>query len=69
MSGGSNFILSHSKFLDQINEIAFFVDQGGDPYFNMAIEEYLIHSGEKYIFRLWQNDKTVVIGRNQNPWR
>ena len=61
--------MSHSKFLDQINEIAFFVDQGGDPYFNMAIEEYLIHSGEKYIFRLWQNDKTVVIGRNQNPWR
>lgn len=39
-----------------------------DPYFNLALEEYLFigkGSREAY-FMLWQNDNTIVIGRNQN---
>lgn len=38
-----------------------------NPFYNLAFEEYVLHScleGDWLI--LWQNDKTVVIGQNQN---
>lgn len=39
-----------------------------NPYFNLALEEYAtkkLDSSDDY-FILWQNDNTVVIGKNQN---
>lgn len=42
-----------------------------DPYFNLALEKFLfdnIHDDE-IIFYLWQNEKTVVCGRNQNAYK
>lgn len=39
-----------------------------DPYFNLAAEQYLIDNCDEDVFMLWRNEKTVVIGNNQNAY-
>lgn len=44
-----------------------FIDnQSLNPYFNLALEEYLLTAFDKDIFMLWRNDNTIVVGKNQN---
>lgn len=48
-----------------------YISKCNDPAFNLAFEEYLVKSSDidDKILYLWQNENTVVIGRNQNPWK
>lgn len=46
------------------------ISNTNNPFFNIALEKELfenIKDNERILY-LWQNDKTVVIGRNQNPF-
>ncbi len=44
----------------------FILSNQTNPQFNIASEEYLLkHTDDFYIY-LWQNDKSVIVGNNQN---
>jgi len=42
-----------------------------DPLFNLATEDWIFREGDpsQQTLFLWRNSPTVVIGRNQNPWK
>ncbi len=53
-----------------IDRLYLYVSDSFDPYLNIATEKYLtlnVRPGECVMF-LWQNENTVVVGRNQNCW-
>lgn len=37
-----------------------------EPYFNMAVEEYLFKNFKDDIFMLWRNDNAIIVGKHQN---
>lgn len=39
-----------------------------NPYWNIAVENYLLGNSRSVTFYLWRNRRTVVIGQNQNPF-
>ena len=53
-----------------IRRTACLIARGTDPYRNLAIEKHLLDTlpEETAILYLWQNEHTIVVGRNQNPW-
>jgi len=57
--------------VDSIYSTKFVESNSYDPWLNLAVEEHLLNSfaGESIVLYLWQNQNTVVIGRNQNAWQ
>ena len=53
-----------------ISDILIYKTDSKNPYENLAREKYLFDTlpPDTLILNLWQNENTVVIGRNQNPW-
>ena len=50
-----------------LNKLFFIDNRCTNPYFNLALEEYLLKNiSDKSFMLLWQNDNTIVIGINQN---
>ncbi len=54
-----------------IEQLSVIRAEGTDPRHNLAAEAVLLETVRKnqMILYLWQNDNTVVIGRNQNIWK
>ena len=54
-----------------INSGKVFISDSYNPYINIAAEEELMSltGPDDIILFLWQNDNTIVIGRNQNAWQ
>ena len=54
-----------------IEQLTYIETDNTHPYKNLAVEEYLLlHCREnECILYLWQNQNTVVAGRNQNVWK
>lgn len=52
-------------------ELKVYISKSFDPKFNLALEEWLLNSStqDEVILFLWQNENTIVIGRNQNPYK
>ncbi len=54
-----------------IQKISQVISPGFYPYYNLALEKYLFDhvDDDEIILYLWQNERTVVCGRNQNLWK
>ncbi|NLA58244.1 MAG: lipoate--protein ligase [Firmicutes bacterium] len=54
-------------------EASIVISPSFDPWYNLAVEEVLLRESRRAEFStvlyLWQNQNTVVIGRNQNAWK
>ena len=54
-----------------ISSLHIYQASGSDPFENLAREQVLLEQGpaDGLILYLWQNQNTVVIGRNQNAYK
>jgi lipoate-protein ligase A len=65
------FIKIPTKSITNLLKTNIIISKSTSIGFHLATEEYLYNHQniEKPILFLYQNDKTIVIGRHQNPWK
>ena len=64
-------LLGNQKVINPvISECRYYIPTDLNPYRNIALEAYLLETvpRETCVLYLWQNRRTVVVGRNQNSW-
>ena len=44
------------------------INSSNDPYFNLALEEWLMENSSDDVFMLWQNSPSVILGLSQNAF-
>ncbi len=49
-------------------DLQYIVSNQTEPYWNIAVENYLVETANVVTLYLWKNHRTVVIGMNQNPY-
>ncbi len=53
-----------------MSEALIFKSNSFNPWYNLAVEEILLDTvRDEFILYIWQNRETIVIGKNQNPWK
>ena len=45
-----------------------YINNVTDPYFNLASEQYLLDTEEDDVLMFWRNERSVIVGRNQNTY-
>ena len=63
------FTVRHlAREIGMVEKLTYIESGDTSPYYNLALEKYLLlHCREgECILYLWQNQSTVVVGRNQN---
>ncbi|EMR10134.1 hypothetical protein PNEG_01412 [Pneumocystis murina B123] len=57
------------NFVERWKMPVVFISMSYSPYVNLSFENYLFHNhSTTALLFLYRNDKSVIIGRNQNPW-
>ena len=58
------------KGMNMIKKLLYYISDTVDPHINLATEQFLFDSvaDDALILYIWQNQNTVVIGKNQNPF-
>ncbi|GAA5984227.1 hypothetical protein JCM11641_005887 [Rhodosporidiobolus odoratus] len=53
------------------SEPSIYVSESTNPWFNLAFEDWLFRKTdpERKVLYLYRNSPSVIIGRNQNPWK
>ncbi|KAJ1334808.1 hypothetical protein BSLG_007963 [Batrachochytrium salamandrivorans] len=54
-----------------LRQASIYISHVSDPWINLAFEDWLFQTQKqsKYQLMLYRNSPSVIIGRNQNPWR
>jgi lipoate-protein ligase A len=52
-----------------MGKLQIFVSPYTNPFLNLAFESYFFNQLKGYVLFLYRNQPSVIIGRNQNPWK
>ncbi|BGP29252.1 hypothetical protein JCM10296v2_000990 [Rhodotorula toruloides] len=62
---------SFTSSTSRLSSPSIYVSDSHDPWFNLAFEDWLFRKTdpERKILYMYRNEPSVIVGRNQNPWK